>query len=195
MCAIRSVLCQEEDTEAVKKLQPWFDLGDAYTSIYVYGSDGYYRAGKYASAMNDSTFRTFFDLGYRITGGEGENAREFPAEFRNGSAQIRVYFYHNTMFLYPYVLFCLCVSFLLFLWVILCFISHKMRQISKIEHGVLQMASGDLKTALPKYPGDEIGILSSELNQLRVTLADTLQQEQESRQANQDLARKARIAR
>lgn len=177
----------EEDTEAVKKLQPWFDLGDAYTSIYVYGSDGYYRAGKYASAMNDSTFRTFFDLGYRITGGEGENAREFPAEFRNGSAQIRVYFYHNTMFLYPYVLFCLCVSFLLFLWVILCFISHKMRQISKIEHGVLQMASGDLKTALPKYPGDEIGILSSELNQLRVTLADTLQQEQESRQANQDL--------
>ena len=49
------------------------------------------------------------------------------------------------------------------------------------------MASGDLKTALPQYPGDEIGILSSELNQLRITLADTLQQEQESRQANQDL--------
>ena len=62
-----------------------------------------------------------------------------------------------------------------------------MRQISKIEHGILQMASGDLKTALPQYPGDEIGILSSELNQLRITLADTLQQEQESRQANQDL--------
>ena len=62
-----------------------------------------------------------------------------------------------------------------------------MRQISKIEHGVLQMASGDLKTALPQYPGDEIGILSSKLNQLRITLADTLQQEQESRQANQDL--------
>ena len=177
----------ETDTEAIQKLQPWFDLGDDYTSIYIYGSDGYYRAGKYASAMEDSTFRTFFDFGYRITGGEGENTREFPAEFRNGSAIIRVYFYHNTMFVYPYALFCLCVSFLLFLSVILCFISHKMRQISKIEHGVLQMASGDLKTALPQYPGDEIGILSSELNQLRITLADTLQQEQESRQANQDL--------
>ena len=177
----------EEDTEAVEKLQPWFDLGDAYTSIYVYGSDGYYRAGKYASIMDDNTFRTFFNLGYRITGGEGENAREFPAKFKNGSAIIKVYFYHNTMFVYPYALFCLCVSFLVFLSVILGFISHKMRQISKIEHGILQMASGDLKTALPKYSGDEIGILSSELNQLRITLADTLQQEQESRQANQDL--------
>ena len=29
----------ETDTEAIQKLQPWFDLGDAYTSIYVYGSD------------------------------------------------------------------------------------------------------------------------------------------------------------
>ena len=177
----------ETDTEAIQKLQPWFDLGDDYTSIYIYGPDGYYRAGKYASAMKDSTFRTFFDMGYRITGGEGENSREFPAEFKNGSGIIRVYFYHNSMFLYPYVLFCLGISFLLFLSVILCFVSHKMKQISKIEHGILQMASGDLKTALPKYPGDEIGILSSELNQLRITLADILQQEQESRQANQDL--------
>ena len=69
----------------------------------------------------------------------------------------------------------------------LCFISRKLVQISKIEDGILQMASGDLKTPLPQYPGDEIGILSSELNQLRISLADTLQQEQASRQANQDL--------
>lgn len=177
----------EKDTENTKKLQPWFDLGDAYTSIYVYGLDGYYRAGRYASIMDDNTFRTFFDMGYRITGGEGENVREFPAEFRNGSAIVKVYFYHNTMFLYPYILFCLGISFLLFLSIILCFVSHKMKQISKIERGILQMASGDLKTALPKYPKDEIGILASELNHLRITLADTLQQEQESRQANQDL--------
>ena len=49
------------------------------------------------------------------------------------------------------------------------------------------MASGDLTTPTPKYGGDEIGILSSELDKLRITLNDTLRQEQESRQANQDL--------
>lgn len=177
----------EKDTEKTKQFQSWLDLGDAYTSIYVYDSTGTLRASRYASVMNDSMFRTFFDLGYRITGGEGENAREFQAEFQNGSAQIHIFFYHNTIFLYPYVLFCLSISFLLFLFVMLCFISRKLVQISKIEDGILQMASGDLKTPLPQYPGDEIGILSSELNQLRISLADTLQQEQASRQANQDL--------
>ena len=52
----------EEDTDAIEKLQPFFNLTDCYTSIYIYGSDGYFRAGKYASAMDDSTFRTIFHL-------------------------------------------------------------------------------------------------------------------------------------
>ena len=55
----------ETDTEAIQKLQPWFDLGDDFTSIYIYGSDGYYRAGKYGSAMADCTFRTFFECTYK----------------------------------------------------------------------------------------------------------------------------------
>ena len=177
----------EEDTDAIEKLQPFFNLTDCYTSIYIYGSDGYFRAGKYASAMDDSTFRTIFDLGYRVTGGEGEGFREFTLEFKNGSALVMLYFYHNTMFLYPYALFCSIISVLLFLIVILFFISQKMEQIFQIKNGILQMASGDLKTALPQYSKDEIGILSAELDKLRITLDDTLRQEQESRQANRDL--------
>lgn len=177
----------EEDTEAIKKLQPFFNLTDRYTSIYIYGSDGYFRAGKYASAMDDSAFRTIFDLGYRVTGGEGEGTREFTLEFKNGSALVMVYFYHSSMFLYPYAIFCSITSVSLFLFVILFFISKKMKQIFQIKNGILQMASGDLKTPLPQYNKDEIGILSAELDKLRITLGDTLKQEQESRQANQDL--------
>lgn len=62
-----------------------------------------------------------------------------------------------------------------------------MKQIFQIKNGILQMASGDLKTALPQYSKDEIGILAAELDKLRITLDDTLRQEQESRQANRDL--------
>lgn len=177
----------EEDTEAIRKLQPFFNLTDRYTSIYVYTSDGYYRAGKYASAMDDSTFRTIFDIGYRMTGGAGERSREFNLEFRNGSALVLIYFYHDVMFLYPYALFCLITCVLLFLFVILFFISRKMKQIFQLKNGILQMASGDLKTSLPQYSKDEIGILAAELDKLRIKLDDTLKQEQESRRANQDL--------
>ncbi len=177
----------EDDVEAIENLQPFFDLADNYTSLYIYGTDGFFRAGKYAKAMDDHLFRTIFDLGYRITGGEGEGYREFLLEFQNGNAVVLVYYYHNIRFLYPYAIFCILVSALLFLSVLLYFISRKMKQISQIKTSILQMASGDLTTPTPKYGGDEIGILSSELDKLRITLSDTLQQEQESRQANQDL--------
>lgn len=177
----------EEDTEAVEKIQPFLELADDYTSIYIYGSDGLFRAGRYADVMDDRLFRAIFDLGYQLTGGVGEGFREFNLEFHNGNAIVMIYYYHNIRFLYPYAIFCVLASTVLFLSVILYFISRKMKQISEIETSILQMASGDLTTSTPKYGGDEIGILSSELDKLRITLNDTLQQEQESRQANQDL--------
>lgn len=177
----------EEDTKAIENLQPFFDLCDEYTSLYIYGTDGMYRAGRYAPIMEDNSFRSVFDLGYRITGGEGEGHRELWLEFKNGPALVMVYFYHNSLFLYPYAIFCIVSSFLFFLSVILVYISRKLKQITAIQNGILQMASGDLKTAIPQYGGDEIGILSMELDKLRITLDDTLRQEQESRQANQDL--------
>lgn len=177
----------EKDTETIEKLQPFFDLADQYTSVYIYSSDGFFRAGKYAEAMDDSLFRAVFDLGYRMTGGEGEGVREFTLDFHNGKGLVMIYYYHNIKFLYPYALFCVGISAFLFLGVILFFISRKMRQITRIQASILRMSSGDLTTPTPKYGEDEIGILSSELDKLRVTLSDTLQQEQESRQANQDL--------
>ena len=136
--------------------------------------------------MDDSLFRAFFDLGYQLTGGVGEGYRELNLEFRNGKANVMIFYYHNIGFLYPYAVFCVLLSGMLFLIVILYFISRKMKQVSQIETSILQMASGDLTTPTPKYGGDEIGILSSELDKLRITLNDTLRQEQESRQANQD---------
>ncbi len=177
----------EKDMEAIEKLQPFFNLSDKYTSVYIYGSDGFFRTGKYAESMDDNLFRAVFDLGYRMTGGEGEGVREFTMDFHNGKGLVRIYYYHNIRFLYPYALFCVGISSFLFLGVILFFISRKIRQIILIQTSILQMSSGDLKTPTPKYGEDEIGILSSELDKLRVTLSDTLQQEQESRQANQDL--------
>ena len=146
-----------------------------------------YRTGRYAPIMEDNSFRSVFDLGYRITGGEGEGHRELWLEFKNGTALVMVYFYHNSLFLYPYAIFCIASSFLFFLSVILIYISRKLKQITKVQNGILQMASGDLKTVIPQFGHDEIGILAMELDRLRITLDDTLRQEQESRQANQDL--------
>lgn len=58
--------------------------------------------------MDDSLFRAFFDLGYQLTGGVGEGYRELNLEFRNGKANVMIFYYHNIGFLYPYAVFVFC---------------------------------------------------------------------------------------
>ena len=48
---------------AVEAIQPFFSICDSYTSVFIYGMDGLYRAGKMADIMNNPSFRTFFEGG------------------------------------------------------------------------------------------------------------------------------------
>lgn len=178
----------ESDVAKTKVLEPLFKLADKYTSIYIYGKDGLYRAGKYATIMDESTgFRTFFDLGYRLTGGEGEDYREFEIEFKNETAQVVAVDYKRALYIYPFLLIAALLCVLIFLGIVLFFVRRKMREVLTLEQEILLMASGDLTHPVPVYSNDEIGILARELNNLRISLNDNILREQESRKANQDL--------
>ena len=178
----------ESDVAKTKALEPLFKLADKYTSIYIYGKDGMYRAGKYATIMDESTgFRTFFDLGYRLTGGEGEDYREFEIEFKNETAQVVAVDYKRALYIYPFLLTAVLLCVLIFLGIVLFFVRRKMREVLTLEQEILLMASGDLTHPVHVYSNDEIGILARELNNLRISLNDNILREQESRKANQDL--------
>lgn len=178
----------EKDTETAREMEPFFELFDSYTSVYIYGlEDGMYRTGKYAEIMDNSSFRSIFDFGYRMTGGEGEDRRQIPIQFKNEMALLDIAFYHRSKLVYPYALFSSGISIAFFLIVVLFFIRQKMQKVVRLKEEVLRMASGDLTHPLPDWYQDEIGILSSELDHLRVTLGETIQNEQESRAANQNL--------
>lgn len=178
----------EDDEEAVEALQPFLDLANEYTSIYIYGKeDSLYRTGKFASIMDTRSFLFFFNIGYQLTGGQGEYVMDFMLEFANGSAQVMIYNYERTLFIYPFLVVCFLLSVSLFLVIVLFFLNRKMRQILILKDEILTMSSGDLSHAVPDFGENEIGILASELNLLRESLSDNIQKEQESRKANQDL--------
>ena len=178
----------EEDTEAANALAPFFDLANSYTSIYTYGSDdGLYRAGSYASAMDDDNFRFFFHLGYQLTDGEGESTRNFSLAFANGTAHVVLYNYERVLFVYPFLFACLFLSVSLFISIFLIFLNCRMRQILMLKDEILVMSAGDLTHEIPDLGGNEIGILACELNHLRTSLSDNIRKEEESRSANRDL--------
>ena len=170
----------EADTEAVKKLQPLFDQLDDYTGLAIYGmEDGIYRAGQYPRCMDKEQFQSFFDIGYRLTDGVMEQQYERNTKFKNGYATVIVDFYHSSVFIFPYFLFSLFVSVGLFLLILLFFINRKMKQVVLLKQEILRMSAGDLSTPLVSSGVDEIGVLSRELDHLRLTLDQNIRQEQE----------------
>lgn len=178
----------EADTEAVKKLQPLFDQLDDYTGLAIYGmEDGIYRASQYPRCMDKEQFQSFFDIGYRLTDGVMEQQYERNTKFKNGYATVIVDFYHSSVFIFPYFLFSLFVSVGLFLLILLFFINRKMKQVVLLKQEILRMSAGDLSTPLVSSGVDEIGVLSRELDHLRLTLDQNIRQEQEAHQSNREL--------
>lgn len=63
----------EDDKAGIKKIQPFLEQGDKYTGIYIYAlKEGNYITGRFPKVLENAAFSTFFDMGYQLTGGEGE---------------------------------------------------------------------------------------------------------------------------
>lgn len=176
----------EDDTERVQALEPFFNLADDYTGIYIYGlEDGLYRAGRYPPSLEGSSL--FLRMGYSWTGGVSERSYDFVMPFRNGNANLIVTFYHLMLFEVPWFLFCLFLCVGLFLASLLIFIGRKVRAIRQLEQGILIMAGGDLTLPIGSRDRDELGTLGRELDQLRSTLQENLERDRQAQQANADL--------
>ena len=63
----------------------------------------------------------------------------------------------------------------------------KVQDIGILKDHILQMSGGDLNQPIASMGNDELGVLARELDQMRSTLYTNIQQEVESRRANQDL--------
>ena len=179
----------EDDRKAVHDLDPFFSLADEYTSISIYGlEDGLYRAGCSPKAMIwNAPFRTFFQFTYRWIDEDVNQNYTRPIKFNNGYGNAMISFYHSSFFVVPYGVFCLFLCVFLFLSILLFFVGRKLKTVAKLEKSILQMSTGDLTTPIPGAGFDELGILSLELDKLRLTLHENILKEQKLHKSNQEL--------
>lgn len=179
----------EKNKEQSERIEPFFEIRDEYTGIYIYEKDGegLYRAGAYPQMVDEIFFEKLKDLSNRLTSWVGGGPSEYLIEFHNGEFHVLIYSYHAVKVVFPYLIFCVSLSAAVFLILNLLFINRKMKLILCLKDEMLLMAAGDLKHSIPGCGEDEIGILFAELDNLRIALDENIQQEEESRKANQDL--------
>ena len=178
----------ENNEKQAKAIEPYLDLADPYTAIYIYSDDdGLFRAGRSASFFYDDRNPLFLSLYNLLIPDSGVHQFHTTVKFRNGYATVITYTYHQVIFLTPWVILSLAAALLLFFLLLFFFISRKMHTIVQLEKEILRMSGGDLETPVSSFGGDELGSLANELDHLRLALSETIRQEQESRTANQDL--------
>lgn len=173
------------------QMEGFFAPADDYTGVSVYGfEDGLYRASCYPKILDSIGRYSLLDWGTSMTDIYSHNTYEehrYEIVFQNGTYSVYIQNYRNALFVYPYLIFCLLCSIALFLFIILGYISRRMKQILCLKDEILLMSGGDLSHSIPACGFDEIGTLAEELDHLRVSFAETIAREEESRNANQDL--------
>ncbi len=173
-----SVPSDRKNEEEQKTFAPFYDFLDDYTGIHIYDFEkGIYRTGKFPRCLTKKKYFKYVST----------QPVSLSLPFKNGVYTVIIYQYHDSVFMFFYFLFSLGLSIFVFIFMLSFFIDRKMKAVILLEQEIQRIASGDLHHPVSVKGLDEIGMLSKNLDCLRITLQDNIFQEQESRKANQDL--------
>lgn len=177
--------------------KPFFDCLDSYTGIAIYsGSEHYFRTQHTADIVHSKNWNFFTNMIFQITYSNYasvlplngiEDYFQIKVEFKNETGELYVSSFHNSKLTIPWFLFSIGVALFLLLLLPLLFLRKKVQDIGILKDHILQMSGGDLNQPIASMGNDELGVLARELDQMRSTLYTNIQQEVESRRANQDL--------
>lgn len=183
---------QEQDA-----FKPFFDCLDSYTGIAIYGEDDqYFRTQHNADIIHSKNWNFFTQMIFQITYSNYakvlplngiEDYYQIEINFRNETGELYISSFHNSRLTIPWFLFSIGIALFLLLLLPLLFLRKKVQDIGILKDHILQMSGGDLNQPIRPMGNDELGILAQELDQMRSTLYTNIQQETESRRANQDL--------
>ena len=187
----------ENNEQEQAAFQSFFDSLDSYTGIAIYSGDEHYiRTQHTADIVYSKNWNFFTNMIFQITYSNYasvlplngiEDYFQIELDFRNGTGELYISSFHNSKLTIPWFLFSIGVALFLLLLLPLLFLRKKVQNIGILKDHILQMSGGDLNQPIRPMGNDELGILAQELDQMRSTLYSNIQQETESRRANQDL--------
>ncbi|MDO4600963.1 MAG: HAMP domain-containing sensor histidine kinase [Eubacteriales bacterium] len=177
----------EADREMIDKeyLPFLFEHHDPYASFWIYNDEtGKYVTGYIADVLADKSWL----LGSSFLEDQVERV-ETRLLFQDGTATLIVESYRVLRIFSWYMGGAVLFSILLFLLPVIIYIYRRMKYLKKIRQQALEMAVGNLEFPITVLGNDEISSLAQELDYLRCTLKEQMEEERKSYQANRELIR------
>ncbi len=111
----------------------------------------------------------------------------YPLKFKDQSATLFITSYPLVNLQIPYMIISLSISFSFYMIILQNFIKNRVDSIQQLQEDVFSLATGNWNHEINIDETDEIGKLASDLNQMRIAFVHTMENDQQTRKANQDL--------
>ena len=112
---------------------------------------------------------------------------DYPIHFKNQAVYLYITSFPMIPFQIPYIILSLLISFSFYLIILQSFIRKRIQSIQNLQEDVFTLAIGDWNHEIKVSDKDEIGRLAQDLNQMRIALLQTMDNEQQARVVNKEL--------
>ena len=175
----------KEDKAALKKLLKKHDI---YTNVYIYDASDNYLGGSFGKVLNESVgFTPLYSLQSDFEQYSFNKLLSESVKFKDGEGIVYLGSMHSLKYVKYYFYFALFVSLMIFFLPTFIFIKRKVKYINILKQEVLNMSQGDLSHPMTVISYDELAILSKEMDSLRRTLAQNIENEERIKEAHHEL--------
>ncbi|MDH6366011.1 MULTISPECIES: HAMP domain-containing sensor histidine kinase [unclassified Breznakia] len=113
--------------------------------------------------------------------------RSFHVPSADQILTITIYYYPLLPFVYPFQILIVLTAILIYMIILLNFMQYKVMQIRKIQEDIGVLASGNLYHEVSSDGTDEVAQLAHNVNLMRLSFIETLENEEKLQQSNRDL--------
>lgn len=175
----------KEDKKALKKL---LKKHDDYVNVILYDDRELYIDGSFGKILDEPVvFTPIYVLKSDFEQYAFNNIFTQSVDFKDGEGIVSVSSMHLLKYVKYYFYVALFVSLLIFFLPTFIFIRRKVKYINILKQEVLNMAQGDLNHEMTIRSNDELAILASEMDRLRIELNQNIENEAKIKEAHHEL--------
>lgn len=175
----------KEDKKALKKL---LKKHDDYVSVLLYDDRKLYIDGSFGKILDEPVgFTPLYVLKSDFEQYAFNNIFTQSVDFKDGEGIVYVNSMHLLKYVKYYFYVALFVSLLIFFLPTFIFIRRKVKYINILKQEVLNMLQGDLNHEMTIRSNDELAILASEMDRLRIELNQNIENEAKIKEAHHEL--------
>lgn len=175
----------KEDKKALKKL---LKKHDDYVTVILYDDRKLYIDGSFGKILDEPVgFTPLYVLKSDFEQYAFNNIFTQSVDFKDGEGIVYVNSMHLLKYVKYYFYVALFVSLLIFFLPTFIFIRRKVKYINILKQEVLNMSQGDLNHEMTIRSNDELAILASEIDRLRIELNQNIENEAKIKEAHHEL--------